>query len=239
MEKLCSCQYPKQAKPTKFLVMKFDFNKVAQNYDDYYHSEFGKKIDDVEKRLVKKYLNKIPDKEALEIGCGTGHWSMFFSDNGFQITGIDLASDMLAKAIDKDIPGAVFMEMDAENLMFPSESIKNIFSIATAEFTNDQQQFFDEAFRVLKRGGYLLVGGLNANSTLGKTKEQDEVFKDATFFTPESLYRFLTRFGHAEIEGCALIDQTGTILDHPDDHNIPQQKLNKEGAFLVGFVKKL
>jgi len=127
MEKLCSCQYPKQAKPTKFLVMKFDFNKVAQNYDDYYHSEFGKKIDDVEKRLVKKYLNKIPDKEALEIGCGTGHWSMFFSDNGFQITGIDLASDMLAKAIDKDIPGAVFMEMDAENLMFPSESIKNIF----------------------------------------------------------------------------------------------------------------
>ncbi|MFW6019140.1 MAG: class I SAM-dependent methyltransferase [Bacteroidales bacterium] len=219
--------------------MKFDFNTVAQKYDDYYHSEFGKKVDNVEKRLVKKYLKKIPEKEALEIGCGTGHWSLFFSDNGFQITGIDLASDMLKKAIEKNIPGAVFMEMDAENLMFPSESIKNIFSIATAEFTENQQQFFDEAFRVLKRGGHLLIGGLNANSTLGKTKDQDEVFKNANFFTPETLYRFLTRFGHAEIEGCSLIDESGEILDYQKDHNIPQEKLNNEGAFLVGFVKKL
>lgn len=219
--------------------MKFDFNTVARNYDDYYQSEFGQKVDVVEKRLVKKYLDKVPEKEALELGCGTGHWSLFFSDNGFQITGIDLAKDMLNKAIEKDIPGAVFMEMNAEELMFPSESIKNIFTIATAEFTDDRQQFFDEAFRVLKRGGYLLAGVLNENSTLGKTKDQDEVFKNATFFTSETLYRSLTRFGHAEIEGCALIDNNGKILDYPEDHNISQEKLNNEGAFLVGFVKKL
>ena len=219
--------------------MKFDFNTVARNYDDYYQSEFGQRVDVVEKRLVKKYLDKVPEKEALELGCGTGHWSLFFSDNGFQITGIDLAKDMLNKAIEKDIPGTVFMEMNAEELMFPSESIKNIFTIATAEFTDDRQQFFDEAFRVLKRGGYLLAGVLNENSTLGKTKDQDEVFKNATFFTPETLYRSLTRFGHAEIEGCALIDENGEILDYPEDHNISQEKLNNEGAFLVGFVKKL
>ncbi|MFO8055284.1 MAG: class I SAM-dependent methyltransferase [Bacteroidales bacterium] len=217
----------------------FDFNPIAKDYDNYYQTGSGQKIDAVEKRLVKKYLNTIPEKEALEIGCGTGHWSMFFSDQGFQITGIDIADNMIRQAVNKNIPGAVFIQMNAENLMFPNESIKNIFTIATAEFTHNQQKFFDESFRVLKRNGYFLIGALNANSPLNKKKENDPVFKDANFFTPTSLKGFLNRFGHAETEGCAVISETNQVLDYPADHKISQQQRNNYGAFLVGLAKKL
>lgn len=218
---------------------KFDFNKEAEQYDHYYTTDFGTKVDAVETRTVKKHLEKLPEHEALEIGCGTGHWTMFFSDCGFQITGIDLAEKMLKKAIDKNIPGAVFMQMDAENLMFGNESVKNIFTIATAEFTDNKQKFFDEAYRVLKRDGYFLIGALNENSPLGKNKNEDPVFKNAEFFTYDSLQRYLNRFGHAEIEGCVLIDDKGQILDYTEKHEIPAEKLNREGAFFVGCVKKL
>ncbi len=220
-------------------MLKFDFNKVAGEYDDYYQTAAGRKIDAVEKWQVKEFLDRIKEKEALEIGCGTGHWTMFFSDNGFQVTGIDIAGKMMQKAIDKDIPGAVFMEMDAENLMFPNESVKNIFTIASAEFTNDRQKFFDEAYRVLKRGGHFLIGALNRNSLMGKNKQNDPVFKDADFFSYDELQRLLNRFGHPEIKGCVLMDEKGEVLDYPRDKDIPQQRLNNEGAFLVGFVKKL
>ncbi|MFO8086342.1 MAG: methyltransferase domain-containing protein [Bacteroidales bacterium] len=220
-------------------MSKFDFNTTAKQYDEYYNTETGQKIDTIEKRLVAKYLNKIPEKEALEIGAGTGHWSMFFSDHGFQITGIDLASEMLQKAIEKNVPGAIFMEMNAEHLMFPNEAVKNIFTIATVEFTNNKETFFDEAFRVLKRNGCFLIGALNENSLIGRTKEQDPVFKNADFFTEESLLRHLNRFGHATVEGCAVMTEEGKLLDFDDDQSLTQEQKNKEGAFLVGFVKKL
>jgi ubiquinone/menaquinone biosynthesis C-methylase UbiE len=218
---------------------KFDFNKEAEQYDNYYNTDFGIKVDAVEKRIVQKHLEKIGEREALEIGCGTGHWTMFFSDRGFQITAIDLAEEMLKKAIDKNIPGAVFTQMDAENLMFGNESVKNIFTIATAEFTDNKQKFFDEAYRVLKRNGYFLIGALNENSPMGKNKSQDHVFKNAEFFTYDSLKKYLNRFGHADIDGCVLIDERGQILDYPEEHEIPAEKLNREGAFFVATVKKL
>ncbi len=220
-------------------MLKFDFNKVAGKYDDYYQTDTGRKIDAVEKWQVKQYLDRIEEKEALEIGCGTGHWSMFFSDNGFQVTGIDIAEQMMQKAIEKDIPGAVFMKMDAENLMFPSESVKNIFTMASAEFTHNRQKFFDEAYRVLKRGGHFLIGALNRDSLMGKNKQNDPVFKDADFFSYDELQRLLNRFGHPGISGCVLMNEKGEVLDYPRDKDIPQECLNNEGAFLVGFVKKL
>lgn len=223
--------------PPKF--MSIDFNHIANQYDQYYDREFGYKVDIAEKRTIKKYLQQIPEREGLEIGCGTGHWTMFYSDHGFQITGIDLAMNMLQKAIEKNIPGATFTQMDATNLLFGNESVKNIFSITTSEFVNDKQKFFDEAYRVLKRGGYLLMGELNANSKLGKDREQDPIFKDADFYTPETFQSYLNRFGHPEIKGCALISEHWEILDYNENHEIPQERLNQEGALLVGFVKKL
>ncbi len=221
------------------IMTRFDFDSIAQSYDQYYETPAGAKVDAVEKRLVKTFLKKIPEKEALEIGCGTGHWSSFFSDNGFQITGVDIGREMINQAVKKDIPGSVFMQMNAMNLAFPAESVKNIFTIATAEFVEDQEKFFDEVFRVLKRGGCLLTGVLNADSALGKTKEDHPIYSNARFFTPRSLHNTLSRFGHAQVKGCVMLTDDHQVADYPEGHGIPGEQRDQFGAFLVGFVKKL
>jgi len=44
-------------------MMLFDFNQVAGEYDHYYQTEQGKKIDAIEKQLVNRYLQELKKAE--------------------------------------------------------------------------------------------------------------------------------------------------------------------------------
>ena len=52
-----------------------------------------------------------PDASIAELGCGTGTMTELLSDDGFDITGIDLSEDMLSLAREK-VPGVDFLRMD-------------------------------------------------------------------------------------------------------------------------------
>ncbi len=52
-----------------------------------------------------------PDASIAELGCGTGTMTELLSDDGFDITGIDLSEDMLSLAREK-VPGVNFLRMD-------------------------------------------------------------------------------------------------------------------------------
>jgi len=231
--------------------MIFDFNLVAEYYDEYYNSEFGRKVDAVEKRLVKKYIEQIPIKNALEVGCGTGHWTEFFINNGFEITGIDISENMINIARKKNLKDVKFEIINIEDAPYPDNSFDNIFAITSLEFVDNRQKAIEQIYRILKPGGYLLIGCLNQNSFIGKTKQSNKVFARANFFDAEQLQDILNIFGSPIIEGCALItdnkgsiepsenksdDEPNQVLDYDDD--ISRDVLRKNGAFLVGFVKK-
>ena len=216
---------------------RYDFNRAAGTYDDYYREEFGRKIDAVEKRLIGKYLYRLGTGRLLEVGCGTGHWTEYFSEKGFSVLGLDISEKMLAKAGARSIPGAGFLIGSAESLPFPGESFENVASMATLEFVDHPDRAFGEIRRVMKPGGSLLVGALNENSRLGRSRQDHEILKDADFFTVESLGERLLEFGEPEIEGCALIGEHWELLDL-ENLSIPREKLLQEGAFLAGFVRK-
>jgi len=67
---------------------------VAEKYDQYYLSESGKTVDRYEKELFRHRLGNIPRLPMLELGCGTGHWTRFFADYGFQVTAVDKSKPM-------------------------------------------------------------------------------------------------------------------------------------------------
>jgi hypothetical protein len=50
---------------------------VATAYDNYYLTDAGKRIDEIEKQLISSHLSSISRGSLLELGCGTGHWSEF------------------------------------------------------------------------------------------------------------------------------------------------------------------
>jgi len=218
----------------------FDYNQIAREYDKWYQTPLGKQIDEWEKQLFLRHLKKLKTKNILEIGAGTGHWTSFFSDNNFSVTGIDIAGRMLEQAKQKNIAGATFIEALAEDLPFEKESIDNVVAVTALEFVKDRHKAIEEIYRILKPAGYFIIGGLNALGALQQERQNDPVFKKAEFFTPESLYKVLEKFGMPYIEGCVYMPNTKANLDEiiKAENSVPINFLNIYGNFLVGSVKK-
>lgn len=215
-------------------MSKFDFDIIAYEYDSFYDAPIGETIDNLEKNLIGNLIKKLEGNVLVELGCGTGHWTSFFSQNNFFVTGLDISSKMLEVAVKKNIPNSVLLIHDIQELPFLDNSIQNIAAIASLEFVGDQKKVFSEINRVLKPGGSLIVGCLNINSIVGKTKSGNPVFKNANFFSFNSLYEILNELGKPEISGCLYQNEKNEILD-----DIASQKeLLNYGIFLAGLVRK-
>ena len=95
-------------------------------------------------------------KRALEIGCGRGSLSCYFSDAGFDCNLIDLSENVLdiAQSIfEKNDLDATFTVGDANNLDVPDKSYDVIYSIGLLEHFEDIEKPLKEQIRVLDDGG--------------------------------------------------------------------------------------
>jgi ubiquinone/menaquinone biosynthesis C-methylase UbiE len=213
----------------------FDFGAVAEEYDAYYDTPVGQRIDQVEQRLVARHLAQLDTGHLLEIGCGTGHWTEYFAGRGFTITALDVSAPMLAVARGKRIRGAVFEYGDARALGCDDGSQERVAAITSLEFVPDREDALAEIQRVLRPGGWLLIGCLNAASALGRSKDQSDIYRDAQFFTPEGLKQVLARFGAPRVDGCVVMEDDSVLdLAAGFDPDIAR----RQGAFLVGSVRR-
>ncbi|WP_163322366.1 class I SAM-dependent methyltransferase [Draconibacterium mangrovi] len=209
----------------------FKNEEIAVAYDDYYQTQAGKEIDAIEKKLLVEALQKVPKGKMLELGCGTGHWTELFVNMDFDVIATDISDAMLCQAIEKNLDAEV-LNADAGDLPFKNESFDVVASVTMMEFVTSKDVVLNEIYRVLKPGGYLLLGCLNGNSQLAKNAENDPVFKNAAFYTPESLLKALTKFGAPEL--------TYGVRFAPDFRVMDQtaEKDNHEPAFIVALVQK-
>jgi ubiquinone/menaquinone biosynthesis C-methylase UbiE len=205
---------------------------VASEYDRYYQTNPGITIDKIEKEIISAHLKKFPKGNWLELGCGTGHWTKFFSDCGFQVTAVDNSEAMLEIARSKNIENVQFLHADASRLPFPDAFFPGIFSITMIEFVDDLEKVLNEIDRVLKPGGTLVLGCLNALSQLGKNKNNDPVFQHAHFFTPEELEKMLSRFGSPHISAGVHFSPGFELLDGTE------RQSTAEPAFIAASVQK-
>ncbi|HIE16229.1 MAG TPA: SAM-dependent methyltransferase [Bacteroidales bacterium] len=221
-------------------MITFDYNKIAADYDKWYQTPLGKQIDIWEKKLVALHLKQIKSKQILEIGAGTGHWTLFLSQKGFKITGIDIAKKMLAQAEKKNIANTSFISASVESLPFEDNSIENIVAITVLEFVEKQEIAFSEIFRVLKPNGIFVIGALNNMASLQKKRQNDIVFKNARFFSRKTLFEILSKFGNPTVDGCVYMPNPNATLKEiiKAVTNASVNLLNIYGNFLVGSVKK-
>jgi ubiquinone/menaquinone biosynthesis C-methylase UbiE len=210
----------------------FKLPSVANEYDNYYQRDGGKIIDRIEKEIFAVHLNHTQKGHLLELGCGTGHWTKFFSEQGFHVTAIDNSAAMLRIAKKKNIPDILFRKADASWLPFPDESFSTIVSITMLEFVDDVHQVIHEIYRILKPGGTLVLGCLNALSELGKNSHNDPVFSHGHFFTPHEIEQLLSRFGKPIITGGIYLSSGFEILDGTEKQQTVQP------AFIAASVQK-
>jgi ubiquinone/menaquinone biosynthesis C-methylase UbiE len=205
---------------------------VANTYDSYYETEFGKKVDELERAALLEAIQEVPRGKMLELGSGTGHWTNFFAEQGFTVTASDVSNAMFAHAHRKLAGRVDFKKADMMNLSIESESIENIAVITALEFVEDQMQAFAQIYRVLKPGGWLIVGCLNADSAIGKSKADDPVYRHGYFMSKSELETYLESFGTPRIIECVRLSGNSELLD-----GTPEAAL-AAGAFLAACVQK-
>ena len=101
------------------------------------------------------------DPDGIEIGVGTGR---FAAPLGVQ-TGIDPAPGMLQRAAERDIAVARGV---AEALPFADGAFGTALLVTTVCFVDDLNRTFEEARRVIRSGGRVVVGYIDTRS--GKTR---------------------------------------------------------------------
>jgi ubiquinone/menaquinone biosynthesis C-methylase UbiE len=205
----------------------FENTEIASNYDSYYSTEFGAKVDDLEKKLIQDLLSDVPHRNMLELGCGTGHWTKYFAEHGYTITAIDISDAMLTIAKTKQIANTQFIKANSCQLPFSNHSFSLIVSITMLEFVENIELTIQEMFRVLKPHGTLILGCLNEDSVLGQTKHQSETFRSAHFFTRPELYRLLLPYGEPVIKETVFLD-----------HQFQFAEIKVNGVFLGVKVTK-
>jgi len=78
----------------------FDFGAKAARYDVWYKTDEGRRHDAAQKQAVRALLptRTTGGQCLLDVGCGTGHWSLFFTQHGYKMTGVDICPTMIAAA---------------------------------------------------------------------------------------------------------------------------------------------
>ncbi|HZK18856.1 MAG TPA: class I SAM-dependent methyltransferase [Clostridia bacterium] len=187
------------------------YNHMANKYDRWYTTPKGRISHQIEKKAVYAYLKPQKGQSLLDIGCGTGQYSLDLASMGLEVTGVDISRAMLdqarAKAADSVFP-ANFIEADAMNLPFPDESFDLVLSVTALEFVPDLPRALKEAFRVLKKGGRLVVGLIGRHGPWHSyyaekaRRNPASVFKHARFY---SLDELLVAMLGKQIQGKAVL----------------------------------
>lgn len=225
----------------KRYVGKFDFDKMADSYDSWYGSGAGAMYDRLEKKAFDNLTaNNNTGGQLLEIGCGTGHWSRYFSEKGFEVTGIDISENMIKTAEKKNIPGCRFQIADGRKLPFFDHSFDVAAAITTLEFAEQPKELISEMARCVKPGGRLLFGVLNslASYNLKRKRKTQSVYTYAQLFSPEQLKDLLGSFGTVRMQIAGFVPETGWLIRlSPLKEFLCRLLGRKSGAFIVAEVQ--
>lgn len=100
---------------------------------------------------------KADDKGTyLDIGCGTGNYTIEFSKRGVRMIGIDPSDAMLDIARTRS-NAVEWKKGRAESIPLPDASVDGILAILTTHHWNDQTKGYAELARVMKPGARLVT----------------------------------------------------------------------------------
>jgi len=166
---------------------------VAAHYEAWYETPEGRRADDLEKTVLNWLLRGFSGSESvLEIGCGTGHFTRWLSDQGLAAVGLDLSAAMLQEA--RSLAGVSLVQGDARRLPFADGAFDLTALVTTLEFLERPRESLAEALRVARRG--VMLGVLNRWSVLGLQRRlaglfRPTVYDAARFYSVGELKRLL------------------------------------------------
>lgn len=192
------------------------FNDLSKRYEQWYSEESGELIREIEVRAMEKL---IPEGTGLEVGVGSG---IFASEVGINF-GVDPAEKLLLKARSKGVDVTLGI---GEILPFKSSSFDFLVFVISLAFLEDPQRSLDEARRVLKEGGAVLVCFVPKESSWGdlygkKKRKGHDFYKHANFYSNSRIESLIEEAGfRIESAVSTLFQDPGSVvaLEEPVEH---------------------
>ncbi len=121
-----------------------------------------------------EYFNRqkiAPGTTLLDIGCGAGQLTIPAAESGIDVTGIDLAQNLVDQANEKLTSKGfepTVRQGDAESLDFPDASFDSVMSLIGSMFAPRPELVASEMVRVSKPGGQILMGNWTPEGHIGQ-----------------------------------------------------------------------
>ena len=108
--------------------------------------------------LLKRLAHHLGPAEGsfLDIGCGTGNYTIALHDLHYNILGVDPSSLMLERARSRN-PKITWLQSKVEDLSLDDASFNGVTAFLTLHHWQDLKQGFKELFRVMKPAARLVI----------------------------------------------------------------------------------
>ena len=138
---------------------------MAGNYD-----RFSRYMESDAREFYER-LHLAPGLQLLDVGCGSGQLALIAAKNGLDVTGVDIASNLVERArmrAHAEGLSATFQEADAEALPFEDASFDVVVSLIGAMFAPRPDLVADELLRVCKPGGTIAMANWTPQGFVGQ-----------------------------------------------------------------------
>ncbi len=170
------------------------YSSSAEKYDEWFDA--NRFVYDAELRAVRSLFAPTVHP-AIEVGVGTGR---FAAPLGIRM-GIDPSEGMLRVARAR---GVAVARGVAENLPMRDLAAGCVLMVTAICFVSDAVRAFEESFRVLKRGGAIVIGMLDRASPVGQTyserKQTSPFYRRARFYSVAEVLDMLRQTGFRDFD---------------------------------------
>lgn len=224
------------------------FDRVASGYDSWYATELGAVTDQAERRLAQSMF-KAAGPKVLEIGCGTGQYTSWLVQEGYEVTAVDISGEMMALAQKKitaileanpQLKSVHWWHADISDILDQLGTYDGIFSMTAFEFVPEPEKVLRTLYSHLNPGGCLVIGVIAGNSAWSDyyaeiaRNKPTSVYAQAALYTKEEISSWDIG-APVEIDGCLFFPpQVQTIAEALA---LEEQKKSNPGFVLAKWIK--
>ncbi|WP_210497172.1 class I SAM-dependent methyltransferase [Microvirga antarctica] len=188
-----------------------DFNETKQTYRDTIEQSIafaGKGLDfftsvkaDYLHRIVQAELPGLDKPRLLDVGCGHGYIHPDLRRFGFDIVGVEVATEVLPFAREAN-PDVTYLGYDGTTLPFEDDSFDVAMAICVMHHVPPEQwpNFSREMHRVLRPGGIVAIFEHNPINPLTRyVVSRNEIDDDAVLLSTSTLRGLLKDAGFQQV----------------------------------------
>ena len=173
------------------------YESHANTYDQWFDEN-----PEIYQAEIKAIQSLLPDGKGIEIGAGSGRFTAPLNID----TGIEPAAAMRAIALKR---GLNIITGVAESLPIKDNSYDFAIFITSTCFLDNPVIAYQEAARVIKNNGSILIAFLEKNSELGKVyeerKHENPFYCDATFYSYSEIVNYLKQAGFEQFQSVQTV----------------------------------